>query len=778
MERALIANRLNTEAKVVSMAMEYKVSVRSIVEYTCRAGSIETGFMSASNLIEGTRAHQEIQKSYHENDQREVHLQTSISLGELTLHVEGRADGVLFHEGQVTIDEIKSTSGSLALIEETTFPVHWAQAELYSYMYAREHSLEELIVQLTYMQVQTREVKRFARILSYQELEAAFLNASEIFAPYARLRLRHEKKRNLSIQVSGFPFKDYRKGQKKLAGAVYKTILDKNTLFASAPTGIGKTISTIFPAIKAIGEGLLNKIFYLTAKTMTRQAAEQAFRQMDESGLTLQTVTLTAKDKICFKKDTICTKEHCEFANGYYDRINDAVLDILSEEKIMDRDTIEHYALKHCVCPFEFSLDLAFVADAVICDYNYVFDQRVSLKRFMDHYKKRSVLLVDEAHNLVDRGREMYSSSLNKVPFLELSRKYKQKNEDLYSLAKTINKFFIQLRKQFGKKEFILEELPEKLTSLAEKFVQVAEQELVLSREGSELLLDTYFAVQRWLQLGKLADERFVIYGEASDADVFLKQFCLDPSKLLQKAGKAYRARIYFSATFEPFDYFNKMIGSREEDYYLRLPSPFAAEQSDVYIQPLSTRYRERERSVIPIIRTMEKLVVSRPGNYLVFFPSYLYMNMVAEEWRKRGREALVQTSGMEEEEREEFLEKFGPRTSGTLVGFAVLGGIFSEGIDLKGDRLNGVIIVGTGFPQLSFERNLIKQYFDDHGLNGYDYAYVYPGMSKVLQAGGRLIRTENDTGTIILIDDRFLQGKYQHMLPREWADYQVLNGM
>jgi Rad3-related DNA helicase len=372
----------------------------------------------------------------------------------------------------------------------------------------------------------------------------------------------------------------------------------------------------------------------------------------------------------------------------------------------------------------------------------------------------------------------MYSSSLNKFPFLEVSREYKQKNKDLYALAKAINKFFIQLRKQFGKKEFILEEMPEKLTSLAEKFVQVAEQELILSREGGEFLLETYFAVQRWIQLGNLADERFLIYGEGSDANVFLKQFCLDPSKLLQKAGKAYRARIYFSATLEPFDYYKEMIGSSEEDYYLRLPSPFAAEQSDVYIQPLSTRFHDREKSVIPIIRTMEKLAESRPGNYLVFFPSYLYMNMVAEEWRNRGREALVQTSGMVEEEREEFLGKFGPRTSGTLFGFAVLGGIFSEGIDLKGDRLNGVIIVGTGLPKLTFERNLIKCYFDDNGQNGYDYAYVYPGMSKVLQAGGRLIRSENDTGTIILIDDRFLQGKYQHMLPCEWADYQVLNFM
>ncbi|WP_353611386.1 helicase C-terminal domain-containing protein [Bacillus sp. FJAT-27251] len=759
--------------------MEYKISVRALVEYAYRSGSIETQFMAVTSMTEGTRAHQEVQKNYHDQDGSEVYLQTNLQIGELVLKVDGRADGILFRDGHIIIDEIKSTSGNLALIDATTFPVHWAQAEIYAYMYAKENNLEEMTVQLTYMQIDTREVIRFAKRVSFKELEAAALHAAHLFAPYANSRLKHMEKRDTSIQAASFPFKGYRAGQKKLAGAVYKTILDKNTLFASAPTGIGKTISTLFPAIKSIGEGLAGKIFFLTAKTITRQAAEQALKRLETNGLHFQCVTLTAKDKICFKDETICTKEHCEFASGYYDRINGAVLDILSCEGIMDRDTIEQYAVRHRVCPFEFSLDLAYVSDAVICDYNYVFDRRKGLRRFTDNHRKRTVLLVDEAHNLVDRGREMYSSVLNKAPFLEIRRRYKNKNEDLYAQAKAFNEFFIQLRKQYGRKgPFILEELPENLDAITQNFVRAAEEELALSRDSRGLLLETYFCVQDWLQLGKLADDRFIIHGEANKGDVYLKLFCLDPSRHLQHAGKAYLAKVFFSATLEPFDYFKEMLGSEKGDYLLRLPSPFAPEQSDVYIQPLSTRFPDREKSVIPIVRTIESLVKSRPGNYLVFFPSYQYMNMVAEEWRTQGMQAIVQVSGMDEKAREAYLATFSSQTDAPLVGFAVLGGIFSEGIDLKGDRLKGVVIVGTGLPQLSFERNLIKHHYDSIGKNGYDYAYVFPGMCKVLQAGGRLIRGENDSGTIVLIDDRFLQGKYRRMFPLVWNDFHLLKNM
>lgn len=758
------------------MAIEYKVSVRTLVEYVFSSGSIESGFRTTSSLTEGTRAHVELQKDYQETDQKEVSLHITLPLEGLQLHIEGRADGILFKEGEVTIDEIKSTGGNLSMITEETYPVHWAQAECYAFMFAKAQGLNSINIQLTYKQIHSGEVKRFTRKRLFSELEDSLNQLANSFAPFARLRLENTGKRNRSIKELPFPFTDYRKGQRTLAGAVFKTTSEKKTLFVMAPTGIGKTISTIFPSVKAIGEGLINKIFYLTAKTITRQAAENAFAQMEEKGLFCQYVTITAKEKACLKDKAICTSEHCEFAEGFYDRINDAMLDIMRQETKMDRETIERYALKHRVCPFEFSLDLAYISDAVICDYNYVFDPRVSIKRYSEEYKKQSVLLVDEAHNLVDRAREMFSASLNKALFLQIKREYKDRSRGVYEISKKINDYFIGIRKQARPgKSLILKESPEELNTLAESFVSVSEQELLQSTEENQLLMDAFFAVQNWIRIGRLHDERFVTYCEVSSKDVFMKQFCLDPSELIQKVGISYRARIYFSATLEPLDYFLNMLGGSKEDYRISLTSPFAREQSDVHIYPLSTRYRDREQSIVPIVRRITSMVHEKTGNYLVFFPSYQYMNTVLEEWKETDIATLVQGSGMGEAEREAFLANFSLDNKGSLVGFAVLGGIFSEGIDLKGDRLNGVMIVGVGLPQIGFERELIKGYFTSIGKNGYDYAYVYPGMNKVLQAGGRLIRSEEDRGTIILIDDRFLQHKYQELLPYEWKDYRIL---
>ncbi len=759
------------------MDNEYKISVRALVEYVFSSGSIESGFRTATSLTEGTRAHIELQKDYQESDQREVPLHTTLPLDGISLHIDGRADGILFRNGEVTVDEIKSTAGRLSLVNEDTYPVHWAQAEFYAYMYAKDHEISAMNIQLTYKQVQTGEVKRFAKKLLFKELEESIHDLASRFVPFARLRLTNIEKRNRSINELSFPFEDYRKGQRMLAGAVYKTALEKKTLFAQAPTGIGKTISTIFPSVKAIGEGLINKIFYLTAKTITRQAAEEAFRLIEEKGLFFQYVTITAKEKVCLKDHTVCTKEHCEFADGYYDRINGAVLDILENETRMDRETIVRYSRKHRVCPFEFSLDLAYVSDAVVCDYNYVFDPRVSIKRYSEEYKKENVLLVDEAHNLVDRGREMYSASLNKAPFLQIRRQYKEINGEIYEISKKLNDFFISIRKQAGsEKTMVLKDTPKELNGLADQFISECELELLQGKEEDPLLLEAFFAVQNWIRIGKLYSEEFTTYCEISNKDVSIRQFCLDPSRLVRKYAKSFRSRVYFSATFTPLDYYLNMLGGGEEDYKLTLPSPFVREQNDVRICPLSTRYRDRDRSILPIVRTISNLVHEKPGNYLVFFPSYQYMSSVLEKWEGAGIETLIQGTGMDEREREAFLENFSSKNEVSLVGFAVLGGIFSEGIDLKGDRLNGVVIVGVGLPQIGFERDLIKGYFAEKGMHGYDYAYVYPGMNKVLQAGGRLIRSENDRGTIMLIDDRFLLPKYQQLIPNEWMDYKIIN--
>lgn len=751
------------------------ISVRTLVEHVYSSGSIDSRFRSQSTLLDGTRIHQKIQKTYQETDQKEVYLRTEVALEDLSFLIDGRCDGLLFREDEVIIDEIKSFSQPSEQIQQGGYPVHWAQAKMYAYMYAKDKDLHEVYVQLTYVHVETLEKTYYKRKYLFPELEEFVIKVTADYAPYAKLLHKHRENRNESCKELTFPFDTYREGQRKLAGVVYKSILDEKNLFAKAPTGIGKTISTLFPSVKAMGEGLMNRVFYLTAKTITRTTAEEAFEKMRTRGLCMNTVTITAKDKVCFKDETKCQKDYCEFANGYYDRINGAILDILSNEMGMTREVIEVYAKKHTICPFEFSIDLAYAVDAIICDYNYIFDPRVSLKRLFEEQKKSTALLVDEAHNLVDRGREMFSSSLNKDLFLQLKKEYKGVNKVIYKAVSKLNAWFLSLKKENAdKQEFTIQQLDEELINLLNLFLESAEK--ILQAESFPILLEAYFMVNNFLKMNDLFDEHYVIYAEKMKNDLHLKLFCIDPSKLLKQMGKGYRSTIFFSATLSPISYYQDILGGREQDYLLSIPSPFSSDQVDVFINPLSTRYRDRDRTKESIVTTIQALIKNRPGNYFIFFSSYQYLLAVYDLFKQQDEDTstIIQATGMSESEREAFLKAFKPNQSGTLLGFAVLGGIFSEGVDLIGDRLNGVMVVGVGLPQLCFERNLIKDHFNQKGKNGYDYAYVYPGMNKVLQAGGRLIRSEKDHGTIVLIDDRFLQRQYQMLLPLEWQKYTV----
>lgn len=758
------------------MLPDVRLSVRALVEYVYRSGSIDNKFRTATTMTDGTKAHKAIQSTYEETDFKEVFLKTEMEYENLNFVIEGRCDGLIIRDDEILIDEIKSTSKDLASIEEDRYPVYWAQAKVYAYIYAKDHELAEMTVQLTYIHVVTDEIKKFQKRCTFEELALFVHDLVKNYAPYAKLMQEHQLRRDQSIESLPFPFEQYREGQRKLAGAVYKTISEEKNIFANAPTGIGKTISSIFPAVKALGEGKMKRMFYLTAKTITRQNAEEAFAHLKNKGLCMSAVTITAKDKVCFKEETRCQKDYCEFANGYYDRINDAILDIFSNETFISRAVIEDYARKHTLCPFEFSLDLAFVADAIICDYNYIFDPKVSLKRFFDEHKSQSVLLIDEAHNLVDRAREMFSAELTKSTFLSLKREYK--GAPLYDSVNKINKYFIELKKKCSENgQLVVKNLEEDLVELLEAFVEQAEKELLQSTSEQQLLLDTYFAATGFVRIAKLYDERYVTYVEAGKSEVQLKMFCLDPSHLLQQIRKKFRSTIYFSATLLPLQYFMDMLGGTTEDYTLAIPSPFAMEQTEVFIQPVSTRFHARERTKKQIIDMLSKLVRERQGNFLIFFPSYQYMKSVYEDLitAHPSIRTIIQHNAMDEEEREQFLAEFKEDSTEGLLGFAVLGGVFSEGVDLKGNRLNGVIVVGVGLPQLGLERNIIKEYFQSIGKNGYDYAYTYPGINKVLQAGGRLIRSETDTGVIVLVDDRFLTPKYQALLPMEWREFEII---
>lgn len=775
--------------------------VRQLVEYVFLSGSIDSRLQSMDSLQEGTKAHQRVQETYGEGDRKEVYLSAEIECDGMLFAVDGRCDGLLATEWMPTIDEIKSTRADLSLLEDR--PVHWAQALFYAYMYARDEGLPAMGIQLTYVHKDTGETKRFRREASFGELEEQIKHILRQYAPYAKLKQRHEAERDTSIASLAFPFDNYRAGQRKLAGAVYKTIEEGVSLYAKAPTGIGKTISTTYPAIKAMGKGMLKRLYYLTARTTTRAAAEDALKHMQKRGLHIHSVTITAKDKICFQDEVRCDKEHCPFADGYYDRINGAILDMLENETIMSRATIEQYARKHTVCPFEMSLDAAYASDTVICDYNYVFDPRIAFKRQYAEGKKATALLVDEAHNLVDRARDIFSAELTRWPFQTLQREQKGKHRGLYEASKAINDYFVALRKTIEDnkdKPVVSNMLPDELVKHAERFAQAAEQVLDggfyaqasgsldpgassfggngggsgAGGDGDNTLLDAYFAVSQFLRTAKLYDERFATFAEVTRLDMRVKLFCMDPSELLKEQAKGYRSHVYFSATLTPVRYYMDMLGASDQDYTLALPSPFESERLQVDVRPISTRYQDRNESYGPIAKLIADTIAKRKGNYFVFFPSYAYMKDVYDAYTKQegsesGAVIKLQRTDMSEEERDAFLADFRPEGERTLVGFAVLGGVFSEGVDLPGDRLIGVIVVGVGLPQLGLERNLLRDFFSREGKSGYDYAYVIPGMNKVLQAGGRLIRTETDSGTITLVDDRYLQSSYRRLLPEEW---------
>ncbi|MDF2837491.1 MAG: ATP-dependent helicase [Paenibacillus sp.] len=765
-------NKERAEELVAVPPYTVALQVRQLVEYVFLSGSIDSRLQSMDSLQEGTKAHQRVQETYGEGDRKEVYLSTEIECEGMLFAVDGRCDGLLATEGMPTIDEIKSTRADLSLLEDK--PVHWAQALFYAYMYARDEGLPAMGIQLTYVHKDTGETKRFRREASFGELEEQIEHILRQYAPYAKLKQRHEAERDASIASLAFPFDNYRAGQRKLAGAVYKTIEEGVSLYAKAPTGIGKTISTTYPAIKAMGNGMLKRLYYLTARTTTRAAAEDALKHMRKRGLHIHSVTITAKDKICFQDEVRCDKEHCPFADGYYDRINGAILDMLEHETIMSRATIEQYARKHTVCPFEMSLDAAYASDAVICDYNYVFDPRISFKRQYAEGKKATALLVDEAHNLVDRARDIFSAELTRWPFQTLQREQKGKHRGLYEASKAINEYFVALRKTIEDnkdKPVVSNMLPDELVKHAERFAQAAEQVLDggfyvqasgsldpgassfggngaggAGGDGDNTLLDAYFAVSQFLRMAKLYDERFATFAEVTRLDMRVKLFCMDPSELLKEQAKGYRSHVYFSATLTPVRYYMDMLGASDQDYTLALPSPFESERLQVDVRPISTRYQDRNESYGPIAKLIADTIAKRKGNYFVFFPSYAYMKDVYDAYTKQegsesGSVVKLQRTDMSEEERDAFLADFRPDGERTLVGFAVLGGVFSEGVDLPGDRLIGVIVIGVGLPQLGLERNLLRDFFQREGKSGYDYAYVIPGMNKVLQAGGRPAR-------------------------------------
>ncbi len=759
---------------------QIKISVRNLVELVLRSGDIDNRLVSSNRMLEGTRIHQKIQKESGEKYNKEVFLSYDYEIKDFIIKLEGRADGIISEKDGIVIDEIKSTTRPLEYIDDDFSLLHWAQAKCYAFIYSVQNGLEDIFVQLTYFQLDTEERKIIRRKYGQEDLKDFMAGLLDKYYIWAGMSEAWNSQRDMTVKSLQFPFEEYRKGQRELAVAVYKTIMQERKLFVQAPTGIGKTISTLFPAVKALGEQHISKIFYLTAKTITRQVAEEAFSKMREKGLKFRTLTLTAKEKICFNKEGSCNPDFCEYARGHFNRVNAALMDILENTEYLSREIIESYARKHTVCPFEFALDLSLWADCVICDYNYVFDPRVYLKRFFLNNDGDYAFLVDEAHNLVDRAREMFSAQLCKSAFLEAKKYVKQKQPGIAKILNNINTFMVSLRKQCGDNGFLINKAElNDLYRLLSKFVTVAEEWIVKNQnngiEGFELLLEVYFNSISFLKIAEFYDERYVTFIEVSGSEVRVKLFCIDPSYLLAEAVKRGKTAVFFSATLTPLSYFMNILGGEKEDYNINLTSPFDNRKLCLLIEDrVSTKYRNRENSYDDIADLIKCAADRKPGNYMVYFPSYKYMNEVYARFTEKYpmADTLLQQGSMSEEEKESFLNRFQPGRRESMICFGVLGGIFSEGIDLKGDRLIGAVIVGVGLPQISTEQDIIMDYFQQKDGMGFENAYMFPGMNKVLQAAGRVIRSENDRGMVLLIDERFSHQTYKRLFPKHWEHY------
>lgn len=760
---------------------QIRISVRNLVEFILRSGDIDNRRASLDTMEAmqaGSRLHRKIQKKMGSTYHAEVPLNIIIEEENYELGIWGRADGIIIEE-TVTIDEIKGVYLSLDLLEEP-IEVHLAQAKCYAYIYGIQNDLQKINVQMTYGNLDTGDLKYFSYEYSMQQLQEWFSDLILKYKKWADFQYEWRKKRQASIKELAFPF-PYREGQKELAAGVYRTIARKKNLFIQAPTGVGKTISTLYPAIKAVGEGFGDKIFYLTAKTVTANVAKETLDILCEKGYQAKSVQITAKEKMCPCEEVECNPVSCPYAKGHFDRVNDAVYDLLQKENNLTREVLLAHAKKYQVCPFEMCLDTATWADNIICDYNYVFDPNVYLKRFFaDGIKGDYIFLVDEAHNLVERGREMYSAALVKEDILAVRKIMKPRSSAIEKELSKCNKLMLEYKRECETYQ-IYESIPNLIFScmrLAAKIEEYMQKNPEFP--GRDVVLDFYFELRNFLNIYERVDEHYVIYGQHDEEGRFvIKLFCVDPSFNLQECLDKGNATIFFSATLLPVQYYKELLTNKTDNYAVYARTTFSQDKRLLLIgNDVSSKYTRRTpeeygRITDYIYRTIKK----KKGNYMVFFPSYLFLKKVHEAFELRTDETITcicQESGMREEEREAFLEAFQEEKEESLVAFCVMGGIFGEGIDLKREQLIGAIIVGTGLPQISNEREILKEYYDKKEGMGFDYAYRYPGMNKVLQAAGRVIRTAEDVGIIELLDERFLQNDYQRLFPREWEQRSV----
>lgn len=735
-------------------------SVRKLVAFTLRSGDIDSSFLSHKRAQEGIRLHQKLQRNYPPSFESEVEIAGTVAYEGGEIHLEGRIDGV--DEDAHLLDEIKSTVYTKEAIDARPDELHWAQLKCYGYLYAKAKDLKEVHLRLTYIRIEDESVFRYDKILSFEELKAFM---EEVMTRFQRIQKRLADFESLSLASAkslSFPYDNFRPGQRDMAVAVYNMIQTEGTLLVQAPTGIGKTIATLFSAVKAIGEGLLEGVFYATGRSTQKTVATETLSLLREKGLRIKSTELVAKEKACINEALNCTPEACPYAKGHYDRLLDGIVDIYDHADLFDGPTVARYAEKHRLCPFEFALDLSNLSQVLIGDYNYIFHPKSYLERLMEDRDrlKSTCLLMDEAHNLIDRGRDMYSATLSAGDLEAVNyptKKIKALADDLAD----------KLRIVAAVEDRIYDQLDDDFSETVEDFIDAAANHLArLKTEPEEDFLELYFHLLNWQNLMLFYDEnRFTFFVPEKNT---LRLMCLDPSRVLSARRELFQSAVYFSATLSPMDYHGYCLGAGDEKKTMVLDSPFDPAHLLILHPPhLSTKYKDRARTLPEISRYLQAFSTTREGNFIHFFPSYAYKDQVyvaCESWEEHGHN---QARVMTEAERADYIGRF--RCERPVHGYGVMGGAFSEGVDLSGEALMGVSILTLSLPGLSRERELIKNRFNQMGKDGYAYAYTYPGLTKVVQAAGRIIRSDSDRGQLLLLDDRYLRPDIRKLLPAHW---------
>lgn len=752
--------------------MNINISVREVIEFACRTGSIDSKITQTylmERAVEGTIVHQKVQelreKTALENNyiyESEVSLKLDFTVNEHLVKLQGRADGVIVKEDNIILEELKSTRNNLGEIEPQL--LHKLQMEIYGYIYCITNGLTSIDLCLTYIEVETLEEKTFEYTRTQDELYEITKEVIDKFCEFLTLLEKCAEERNETVMEVEFPHKTYRQNQRDLMKSVYYAINEENNIFIEAPTGTGKTISTLFPTLKALGESKLDKIFYATAKTITRQEARKSLQLLENNGLIMRSIVLTAKDKICFLDETNCTPEACPYARGHFDRVNPALLDIAENETIIDKEIVERYAKKHQVCPHEFQLDVTYFCDVVIGDYNNVYSPTSKLIRYFSQ-GGNYVVLIDEAHNLYDRACDMFSSSVDTTVFEKLC--LIAKSGKVFNASKKIINELDKYKDLENFQTVHNDDYPKDLVNRIRGLQSLIknDEELLQNKD----VVNIYFEIIDFIRIADIYDTGHTVTYNRKYNTITAKLLCLNPAEYIKATSELVKCTVFFSATLTPPNYFKDVYGGESHNFYYTIPSPFNYNNTCVLINKnIKTTYKHRELYYEDIAKNIASMVNSKVGNYFVFFSSYEYMNKVYEVFNRlySDVDVLLQNTNMTDNERDLYINEFVHSPSKTKVGFVVLGGIFGEGIDLVGDRLIGVCVVGVGLPMLTYERDLIKSSFE---YDGYDYAYTYPGFNKVMQGVGRLIRTETDKGIILLLDERYSYKKYLDLYPESF---------